>query len=145
MSLQTTPSLIKINKPDGTEMFNSESKFIYYKRSASGSLTINNGATHTVNYAAPDTHEFTLKFVTITSSNGAATAGLLGLKLPMDSGLLLHVHGWNKDNAVAAYSIALVSGESGNTVNFKQESSWPAETSYVNLSFNYHFITYAYL
>jgi len=145
MSLITTSSLIKVNKPNGQEMFNSESKFIYYKRSASGSLVINDGATHTVSYDAPGTHEFTLKFVTITSSTGEGTVGLTNIKLPIDSGLLLHVHGWNKDNNVAAYSIALVSGESGNTVKFKQESSWPAETTYVNLSFTYHFITYAYL
>jgi|15BtaG_2_1085339.scaffolds.fasta_scaffold12124_3 hypothetical protein len=145
MSIITTSSLIKINKPNGDPFFNSGSKFIYIKRSATGSLTINNSSTYTVNYDAPSSTEFTVKFVTITSSNGDGTTNLIGLKLPIDFGLLLHVHGWNKNNAVAAYSIALVSGESGNTVKFEQKSTWPSETSYVNLTFTYHFITYAYL
>ncbi len=145
MSLVTTSSQIRINKPSGQEMFNSDSKFIYYKRSASGTLTINNSATHTVNYDAPGTHEFTLKFVTISSCNGNAANPLLNLKLPIDSGMLLHIEAWNKNNAIQAYSIALVSGESGNTVKFKQESTLPNETTYRSLTFTYHFITYAYL
>ncbi len=157
MSIVTTSSSITINKPNGQTQFTSEDKFIYYKRSASGSLTINNSTDnyaheHHVNYNAPGGHEFTLKFATITACTDidgvatSATANLIGLKLPMDNGLLLHVRGWNKDNTVAAYSIALVSGEVGNTVIFRQESSWAAETAnYLNLSFNYHFITYAYL
>ena len=106
---------------------------------------MNDGAEHQVSYPATGTHEFTMKFVTITSSTGEGTSGVLNLKLPIDSGLLLHVHGWNRDNAVAAYSIALTSREHNGYVKFKQESSWPAETTYVNLTFNYHFITYAYL
>jgi hypothetical protein len=145
MSLVTTSSQITINKPNGQEMFNSDSKFIYYKRSASGTLTMNDSAEHQVSYPATSSHEFTMKFVTISSSTGNGTDGLVGLKLPIDSGLLLHVLGYNKDDAVAAYSIALTSREHGGYVKLKQESSWHSETTYINLTLSYHFITYAYL
>lgn len=145
MAIVTTPSLIKINDPAGQELFNSESKFIYYKRSATGTLTINNSAVHSVAYDAPGTHEFTLKFVTISSCNGNAVAPLVNLKLPIDSGLLLHIEAWNSSNQIRAYSIALVSGQVGNTVNLQQASTIPNETTYRSLTFTYHFITYAYL
>lgn len=145
MAIVTTPSLIKINNPAGQELFNSESKFVYYKRSTTGMLTINDSAIHSIAYDAPGTHEFTLKFVTISSCNGNAVAPLVNLKLPIDSGLLLHIEAWNSSNAVRAYSIALVSGETVNTVKLQQKSTIPNETTYKNLTFTYHFITYAYL
>jgi hypothetical protein len=145
MSIITTASLIKINRPNGQELFNSNSKFIYYKRSASGTLTINNSSTTYVAYNSPGTHEFTLKFATVTSCDGNAVAPLLNLKLPLDSGMLLHIEAWNKDNKIQAYSIALVTGEAGNYVQLQQKSTLPDETTYKSLTFNYHFITYAYL
>lgn len=94
MTLIAQGSLIRITKPNGTEMFNSNDKLVHKKYIATGSASVGEGYGHqygvTLNTTFNTDKDVALVFVTFTGGNGSVTSQVIGSTVQLNFGMLMH-------------------------------------------------------
>jgi hypothetical protein len=94
MTLIAQGNLIRITKPNGTEIFNSNNKLVHKKFTATGSASVGEGYGHqygvTLNTTFNTDKDVALIFVTFTAGNGSVTSQVIGSTVQLNFGMLMH-------------------------------------------------------
>ena len=95
MTLIAQGNLIRITKPNGTDMFNSNDKLVHKKFTATGSASVGEGYGHQYGISLtnvtfnPD-KDVALIFVTFTGGNGSVTSQVIGSTVQLNFAMLMH-------------------------------------------------------
>jgi hypothetical protein len=107
LSIIVDGNLIKITKPDGAEMFNSNNKLVHRKFSATGSATIggSSGQSYatTLNVNFNKDKDVPLVYITPTASGGNVVAQYLNATIQLNFAMLMHFTHSTTQPLITAY------------------------------------------
>lgn len=165
MSIIVDGNLIKITKPDGTEMFNSNNKLVHRKFSATGSLTLGGANSQTsattLNVQFNKDKDVPLVYITPTASGGNVAAQYLNATIQLNFAMLMHFTHSTTEALITAYdqiaSGVTISSQSKPVLRFttigyggpQDRGSGPAsqpfhKNSSVSISFDWKFVLLTY-
>lgn len=105
MTLEVTPSLIKINNASGVEKFNSSQRLLYQTGYATGSgISLNSNIQRTRvqhGLTIDETRDIVAAYVTLTSAGGAIGSSLVGLRQPAQGMIPIDFYARNVSNKPA--------------------------------------------
>jgi hypothetical protein len=107
MSIIVNGNLIKITKPNGSEMFNSNNKLVHRKFSATGSATLGGANSQTsailLNVQFNRNKDVPLVYVTPTASGGNVAAQYLNATIQLNFAMLTHFTHSTTQALITAY------------------------------------------